>query len=139
MAKRKKTVRRRRNGDKKNPVCETSIKIVSPPPPDKITAGSKTIDVRVEYSAQLSDGTALADCIITVMVEKIDLTIQKVVDARYTRSEADSPAKDKRTTIAAGSDMNIAFGNGVRITATLVCDVCRAISNPVLSEVRDAN
>lgn len=138
MVKRKKTVRRRRNGDKK-PECETSIKIVSPPPPNKITAGSKTIDVKVEYSAQLNDGTALTDCVITVMVEKINLTTQKVTDAKYTRKDADSPAKDKRTTIAADSDMNIAVGDGVRITATLVCNECKAISDPVLFDVKAAN
>lgn len=116
--------------------CETAIAITRFP--GRIPAGTKAIDLKIKYTAQIdgSNPRGLTYCVINVLVEKIDNLQQKVVDRRLTAREVTSPAKDIELDIAADSDMNLALGNGVRITATLVCNECPARTDgPKLASV----
>jgi len=116
--------------------CETAIKITSFP--GRITAGTNTLDLKIKYTAQLSGTppTAVTDPVINIVVERIDNQQQKVVDQKLTSVSVTSPAKDKEITASANSDMSLVLSDGVRITATLVCNECPAISDgPKLASV----
>jgi hypothetical protein len=118
-----------REQEEPKPKCETKIKILKPENGSRIEEGTKTIDVEVEYTAELDNGEGLTDCVVNVIVEKIDNARGKVVDRKLTPKDVDSPAKGKKVTITANSDMDLKLGNGVRITATLVCNECPATSD----------
>ena len=116
--------------------CETAIKITSFP--GRIRAGTKSIDLKITYSAQLSGTppTAVTDPVINIVVERIDNARGKVVDQKLTPVTITSPAKDKQITATVNCDMNLALGNGVRITATLVSNECPALADgPKLASV----
>ncbi len=114
--------------------CQTSVDITSIP--GRIPAGTKSIAVKVKVTAQLKPlppGTKvrpLSDCIVYVLVEKIDNTpgIEKVVDQRLTSKTVTTPAKDKVINISADSDMTLVTGNGVRVTVTLISTECKPVA-----------
>ena len=116
--------------------CETAITITSFP--GRIAAGTKSIDINITYTAQLAGTppTAVTDPVINIVVERIDNGLSKVVDQKLTPITITSPAKDKKITATVSCDMSLALGNGVRITATLVCNECPAVADgPKLASV----
>ncbi|WDE09151.1 hypothetical protein SG34_030765 [Thalassomonas viridans] len=116
--------------------CETAMKITGFP--GRIKAGIKSIDLKITYTAQLAGTppTAVTDPVINIVVERIDNALGKVVDQKLTSVAITSPAKGKQITATANCDMNLALGNGVRITATLVSNECPAVTDgPKLASV----
>ena len=107
--------------------CDMAVAIKSFP--GRIRAGTKTIDLKLRYTAQLKGPppAAVTDAVINILVERIDNQQQKVVDRKLTPVVVGSPAKAKDIAATADCDMGLKPGDGVRITATLVCNECSAV------------
>lgn len=116
--------------------CDMKISIESPPPPPFVRAGSRTIDVKVKYTAVLNPGP-LTGCYINILVEKVSGPNFQVVDRKVTAQSVASQQRDKEETINADINMGLVAGDGLRFTATLVCNECTAaVGGPEIIGVR---